>query len=72
MVADAARVAHAGGGQDDLGGLVGVQGFRFFGGLGEGQAGEGEQVAAALQHGDGLLVQIAVEVPGVDAGGLGG
>ena len=72
MVADAAGIAHAGGGDDDLGCLVGVEGLGLLGGLGQRQAGEGEQVLTALHHGDGLLVQIAAQIAGVDLGGLGG
>ena len=38
----------------------------------QGQAGEGEQVFATLEDGNGLLVQIAVQVASVDLGGLSG
>ena len=59
VVADAARVTHARGGDDDLGGGVQVQGLGLLGGLDQGEPREGEQVLAPLEHGDGLLVQIA-------------
>ena len=72
VVANAAGIAHAGGGDDDLGALVGVQGLGLLGRLGQGQAGEGEQVLSALYHFDGLLVQITPQITGVDLGGLGG
>ena len=71
MVADTAGVAHTGGGDDHLRGRVQVEGAGLIAALGDGEAGELEQ-GPALEGGDGLLVQIAVEVPGVDAGGLGG
>ena len=72
MVADTAGVAHAGGGDDNLGGLVVVEGPGFLGGLGEGEAREGEQVLAPLDDGDGVVVQVALQVAGVNLGGLGG
>ena len=69
VVADAARVAHAGGRDDDLGHLVHVQGLGLFAGLGDVEAGELEK-GAALQSLNGLLVQIAVEIAGENFGGL--
>ena len=61
VVADAARVAHAGGGDDDLGGLVHVEQLGLLAGGGHAQAGEGEQPLAALDQLDGLLVEVAVK-----------
>ncbi len=72
MVADAAGVAHAGGGDDDFGRFVVVESPGLLGGLGEGEAREGEQVFPPLNDGDGLLVQIALQVAGINLGGLGG
>ena len=59
MVADAPGVAHAGGGDDDLGAAVHVQSLGLLGGLDQGEAGEGEQVVSPLEDLNGLLVQIA-------------
>ena len=70
MVADPARVAHAGGGDDDLGGGVQVQGLGLLAGLRHPEVGEGEHVGAVLHQLQGLLVEIAPEVPGEDGGGL--
>ena len=70
VVADPAGVAHAGGGDDDLGGLVHVQQLGLVAALGHGQPGEGEQTLAALDELDGLLVQVAPQVTGEDLGGL--
>ena len=72
MVADSPRVAHTGGGDNHLGGPVLVQGPGLLGGLGEGEAGEGEQVVAPLDDGDGVVVQIALQVARVNLGSLGG
>ena len=71
VVADTAGVAHTGGGDDHLRGRVQVEGAGLIAALGDGEAGELEQ-GPALEGGDGLLVQIAVEIPGEDAGGLAG
>ena len=72
MVADTAGIAHAGGGNDDLGGLVVVESPGLLGGLGEGEAREGEQVFAPLNDGDGVVVQVALQVTGVNLGSFGG
>ena len=72
VVADAAGVAHAGGGDDNFGGLVVVEGPGLLGALGEGEAGEGKEVFAPLNDGDGFVIQIALQVAGVDLGGLRG
>ena len=72
MVADTARVAHAGGGDDDFRGPVLVQGSGFLRGVGEGEARESEQIFAPLEDGNGLVVQIALQIAGVDFRGLRG
>ena len=71
VVTDTARVAHTGGGDDHLRGRVQVEGAGLIAAFGDGKAGELEQ-GPALEGGDGLLVQVAVEIPGEDARGLAG
>ena len=70
MVADAARVAHAGGGDDDLGGGVHVQHLGLLAGLRHAQVGEVEHVGAVLHQLQRRLIQIAPQVAGEDGGGL--
>ena len=70
MVADAPRVAHAAGGQNNLWPLVGVDGLRFLFRKAHGQAAEPKRVDAALYQGAGLGVQIGGGALQKDAGGL--
>ena len=65
MVADAARVAHTGGGNDHFGVGVGVQGAGFLAAFGDVQPREAEQ-RPAPEVLDGLLVQVACQIAGED------
>ena len=69
MVADAARVAHAGGGDDDLGGVVLVQGLGLVHGLRQVQAREVEHMGAVLHQLQSVLVQIAPQIAAENGGG---
>ena len=62
MVADAPRVAHTGGRNDDLGCFVEVEHPGFLGRLDQVQVREGEHVCAVLHQLERGLVQIAVQV----------
>ena len=66
MVADAAGVAHTGGGNDDLGRRVHVQHLRFLARLNKVEVGEGEHVRAVLDKIERLLVEIAVQIAAED------
>ena len=70
VVADTARVAHAGGGDDDLGGGFLVQGLGLLAGLRHPQIRKVEHMGAVLYQLQGVLIQVAAEVPGEDGGGL--
>ena len=70
VVADTARVAHAGGGDDDLGGGFLVQGLGLLAGLRHPQVRKVEHVGAVPDQLQGVFVQVAVEIPGEDGGGL--
>ena len=70
VVADPAGIAHSRGGDDDLGAFVHIQSLGLVGGLYQSQAGEGEQIFSPLEDSDGLLIQIAPQVTGVDPGCL--
>ena len=72
MVADAARVAHAGGGDNHLGRLVRVEHLGLLQGLGHVEPREGEHVGAVPHQLQGLVVQVAPQVSGEDGGGLAG
>lgn len=69
MVADAARVAHTGGGDDDLGGVVLVQGLGLVHGLRQMQAREVEHMGAVLHQLQSVLVQIAPQIAAENGGG---
>ena len=71
VVTDTAGITHAGGGDNDLGPGVQVQGLGLVGGLNQSEPREGKQVFSAMEDGDGLFIQVAPQVPGVDLGGLG-
>lgn len=62
MVADAPRVAHTGGGNDDLGRFVEVEHSGFLGRLDQVQVREGEHVCAVLHQLERVLVKIAAQV----------
>ena len=62
VMADTARVAHAGGRDDDLGRRVHVEHLRFLARLDQVKVGEGEHVRAVLHKLERLLVEIAVQV----------
>ena len=70
VVADAARVAHAGSGDDDLGGGIQVQSLGLLAGLRHPEVGKVEHMGAVLHQLQSVLVEIAVKVPGEDSGGL--
>ena len=72
MVADTAGVAHAGGGNDDLGRLVRVEHLGFLQGLRKPQPGEGEHIHAALHQSQSLLIQIAPQIAAENSGGFAG
>ena len=72
MMADAARVAHAGGGNDDLGRGVGVDGHRIFLCFADVQAGEGQRILAVLHQRQRLLVKAVAEIFPEDGGGFAG
>ena len=69
MVADAARIAHAGGGDDDLGGMVLVQRFGLVHGLRQMQTREIEHMGAVLHQLQSVLVQIAPQIAAENGGG---
>ena len=62
VMADTARVAHAGGGNDDLGRRVHVEHLGLLARLNKVEVGEGEHVRAVLDKLERLLVKIAVQV----------
>ena len=70
VVPNSAGVTHTGGGEDDLGGPVRVQKAALVGPLGEPQVGEAEELFAVAHLPQGILVQVAPQVPGEDPGGL--
>ena len=70
MVADAARVAHAGGGEDDLGRRVAVDGHRFLFRFADVQTRELQGVLAALHQGEGFVVVALGKVFPEDRGGF--
>ena len=70
VVADAARVAHAGGGDDDLGGPVLVEGLGLLAGFRGVKVGEAEHVRALAHQPNRVVVHIAPEVPVKDGRGL--
>ena len=70
MVADAPRIAHAGGGDNDLGRLVHVQQLGLVHRLRQVQAGEVEHVGAVLHQRQRVVVQIAPQVAAENGGGL--
>ena len=70
VVPDASGLAHAAGGNDDLGGRVGVQCHGFLRGAGKLQPGETDGLKAVFQQLYGLLVGIAGQVAVVNLGGL--
>ena len=70
MVADAARVAHAGGGDDDLGRRVAVDGHGFLFRLADVQTRELQGVPAALHQGEGFVVVALGKVFPEDRGGF--
>ena len=70
VVADTSGIAHAAGGDDDLGGLVHVQQLGLLHRLRQVQAGEIEHVGAVLHQRQRVLVQIAPQVAAEDGGGL--
>ena len=69
VMADAAGIAHAGGGDDDLGRGVRVQLLGLVGGLCQMQAGKIEHVGAVLYQCQRIIVQIAPQVAAEDGGG---
>ena len=70
MVADTARVAHTGSGDNDLGGLVHVQQLGLVYRLGQVQTGEAEHMGAVLHQRQSVLVQIAPQIAAENRGGL--
>ena len=72
VVANTARVAHTGGGDDNLGDTVLVQGLGFLHRLRHAEVGEVEHVGAVLHQSQGVGIQIAVQIPGEDGGGPAG
>ena len=70
MVADAARVAHAGGGDDDLGRRVTVDGHGFLFRLADVQTRKLQGVPAALHQGEGFVVVALGKVFPEDRGGF--
>ena len=70
MVADAARVAHASGGEDDLGRRVAVDGHGFLFRLADVQTRELQGVPAALHQGEGFVVVALGKVFPEDRGGF--
>ena len=72
VVTDTARVAHTGGGDDDLGDTVLVQPLGFLHRLRHAEVGEVEHVGAVLHQGQGVGVQIAVQIAGENGGGTAG
>ena len=72
VVTDTARVAHTGGGDDDLGDTVLVQPLGFLHRLRHAEVGEVEHVGAVLHQRQSVGIQIAVQIPGEDGGGTAG
>ena len=70
VMAHAARVAHAAGGKNHLGGGVGVDELAFLRAAGDAQVREGERVDAGAQQGEGFLVRALAGVVVKDGGGL--
>ena len=68
-MADAARVAHTGGGDDNLRGMVLVQGLGLVHGLRQVQAREVEHMGAVLYQLQSVLVQIAPQIAAENGGG---
>ena len=66
MVADAARVAHTGGGDDDLGRGVHVEHLGFLARLDQIEIREGEHMRAVLDKLERLLVEISVQIAAED------
>ena len=69
VMADPARITHAGSGNNDLGGAVLVQRLGLLAGLRHPQVGEVEHMGAVLHQLHGVVVQIAMEVAGENRGG---
>ena len=69
MVTDTARVAHTGGGDDDLGDTVLVQPLGFLHRLRHAEVGEVEHVGAVLHQRQRVGIQIAVQIAGENGGG---
>ena len=72
VVTDTARVAHTGGGDDDLGDTVLVQPLGFLHRLRHAEVGEVEHVGAVLHQRQRVGVQIAVQIAGENGGGTAG
>ena len=70
VVPDAARVAHAGGGDDDLGGPVLVQGLGLLAALRGVEVGEAEHVLALSHQPHRVVVHVAPKVPVKNGCGL--
>ena len=72
VVTDTARVAHTGGGDDDLGDTVLVQPLGFLHRLRHAEVGEVEHVGAVLHQRQRVGIQIAVQIAGENGGGTAG
>ena len=72
MMADAARIAHAGRRDDDLGRFIAVDGHRLLLRLADIQAGELQRVFTALHQCKRLLVIALGKIFAEDRGGLAG